>query len=95
MFGPCMCGDTMCPSCGPAQGYDPKFEVLCEKLADRLEDFLKDIVVLDAPQMDDLLETVADKIDKILDAQQRAQEEDYARQLKEEERLYDEYLRSL
>lgn len=20
MFGPCMCGDTCCPSCGPAQG---------------------------------------------------------------------------
>jgi len=20
MYGPCMCGDTQCPSCGPAQG---------------------------------------------------------------------------
>lgn len=20
-IGPCMCGDTECPSCGPAQGY--------------------------------------------------------------------------
>lgn len=23
MIGPCMCGDPYCPSCGPAQGYDP------------------------------------------------------------------------
>lgn len=22
-FGPCMCGDTNCPSCGPLQGYGP------------------------------------------------------------------------
>ena len=21
-FGPCMCGATDCPSCGPAQGYE-------------------------------------------------------------------------
>ena len=29
---PCMCGDTACPSCGPAQGYDPEFEKVCEWL---------------------------------------------------------------
>ena len=23
---PCVCGDTMCPSCGPAQGYTPACE---------------------------------------------------------------------
>lgn len=23
MTGPCMCGDTACSSCGPAQGHDP------------------------------------------------------------------------
>lgn len=28
----CMCGDMMCPSCGPAQGYDPDFETACEWL---------------------------------------------------------------
>lgn len=26
----CMCGDTMCPSCGPAQGYDPDQELVAE-----------------------------------------------------------------
>lgn len=26
---PCLCGDTNCPSCGPAQGYDPAFETVC------------------------------------------------------------------
>jgi hypothetical protein len=25
-----MCGDTNCPSCGPAQGYNPAFETVCE-----------------------------------------------------------------
>ena len=28
----CMCGDSMCPSCGPAQGYDPEFEIVTEWL---------------------------------------------------------------
>ena len=28
---PCMCADTACPSCGPAQGFDPKWEELIEK----------------------------------------------------------------
>lgn len=36
MSGPCMCGDTMCPSCGPAQGYNPQFERVCEWLEDGL-----------------------------------------------------------
>lgn len=31
-FGPCMCGDTACPSCGPAQGHDPDFDLVCEWL---------------------------------------------------------------
>ncbi len=25
---PCMCGDTACPSCGPAQGFDPVREMV-------------------------------------------------------------------
>ncbi len=33
-MGPCMCGDLNCPSCGPAQGYNPDFEVVCEYLAE-------------------------------------------------------------
>lgn len=37
---PCMCGDVMCPSCGPAQGYNPEFEALCEWIQeDVLADF--------------------------------------------------------
>lgn len=27
----CLCGDTMCWSCGPAQGFDPAFEKHFEK----------------------------------------------------------------
>lgn len=29
---PCLCGDTACPSCGPAQGYDPKYEAALEAI---------------------------------------------------------------
>jgi len=36
----CMCGDTNCPSCGPAQGFNPEFEVVCEWLDEVL---LKDL----------------------------------------------------
>jgi len=35
-FGPCMCGDTGCPSCGPAQGYDPVHEQVCEWIQETL-----------------------------------------------------------
>lgn len=28
----CMCGDTACWSCGPAQGYDPAMQAACERL---------------------------------------------------------------
>ena len=30
----CLCGDTACPSCGPAQGHDPAFEAVCEWIYD-------------------------------------------------------------
>ena len=36
----CLCGDTNCSSCGPAQGADPALERVCE--------FLDEI--LDAPE---------------------------------------------
>lgn len=31
---PCLCGDTNCPSCGPAQGYNPEAELVCEWLTE-------------------------------------------------------------
>ena len=34
----CMCGDTMCPSCGPAQGYSPEESVVEEWLSEILVD---------------------------------------------------------
>jgi len=33
---PCLCGDTNCPSCGPAQGENPVFERVCEFLDDAI-----------------------------------------------------------
>ena len=35
MTGPCLCGDTACPSCGPAQGYDPAWERLEEEMCEK------------------------------------------------------------
>ena len=34
MNGRCMCGDPYCPSCGPAQGYNPDEELVTEWLAE-------------------------------------------------------------
>ena len=39
---PCMCGDIMCPSCGPAQGYDPAFEAVVE--------WMQEVVLCDFPR---------------------------------------------
>lgn len=30
----CRCGDTNCPSCGPALGSDPAFDTVCSWLMD-------------------------------------------------------------
>jgi hypothetical protein len=90
MSGPCLCGDYMCPSCGPEQVYDPKFEALCEKLAERLDSFLRGVVALDGPQMDDLLETIVNKISTMKVAEEADYERKYYAQLKEEERLANE-----
>jgi len=38
----CLCGDTACASCGPAQGYDPAREAFVEKLYDKFS-FLGDL----------------------------------------------------
>jgi hypothetical protein len=43
MNGPCLCGATDCPSCGPAQGYDLDCEaakVLAESV---MEEWLSDV----------------------------------------------------
>ena len=34
----CMCGDACCPSCGPAQGYDPERECVEEFIAQAIGD---------------------------------------------------------
>lgn len=34
MIGMCMCGDTNCPSCGPAQGCNPDLERVQEAMAE-------------------------------------------------------------
>lgn len=49
---PCLCGDTACPSCGPAQGYDLKYEVVCDWLYDICEPFPE---MIDGQQMVDFI----------------------------------------
>ena len=43
----CMCGDTNCPSCGPAQGYDPATETVCDWVLSVLLDGFPDGFDLD------------------------------------------------
>ncbi|MFA5053339.1 MAG: hypothetical protein WC565_04735 [Parcubacteria group bacterium] len=33
---PCMCGDSCCPSCGPAQGFNPAEEIVVDYLCDHI-----------------------------------------------------------
>jgi len=33
---PCMCGDSCCPSCGPAQGFNPSEEIVVDYLCDHV-----------------------------------------------------------
>jgi hypothetical protein len=36
-----MCGDTNCPSCGPAQGYDPQLEEAIETFTEETFEFIE------------------------------------------------------
>ena len=36
---PCLCGDTACPSCGPAQGYNREEELFWDALYTRFPSF--------------------------------------------------------
>lgn len=31
----CLCGDIACPSCGPAQGFDPDYQAFTESMCER------------------------------------------------------------
>ena len=53
---PCMCGDTMCPSCGPAQGYDPGLEAVCDRIIEAIPE------IEDLPNSEILLEKIAELI---------------------------------
>jgi hypothetical protein len=86
-----MCGDTMCPSCGPAQGYDPVYEKMYETLSDRIEALCEGFRLTEA-QLDDLLEVICTKVDMYMTAIQRDDDEQFARQQEEEQRAYQEYM---
>lgn len=58
---PCTCGDTMCPSCGPAQGYDVEYQ----KRLDILADIFSDSPL--AVNQDWLIDYVAGKLGMILE----------------------------
>ena len=72
MKGPCMCGDTACPSCGPAQGYDLQFEKVVEAVCHvvNMDDVVEAddvLAVLTAlgkfTRIADLLGVLAEKVD--------------------------------
>lgn len=37
MTGPCLCGDPYCPSCGPAQGFDPDWMRFLDGLGEKFQ----------------------------------------------------------
>lgn len=53
---PCMCGDIMCPSCGPAQGYNPDLEIVM--------DFFLEKILADLPPCLDALWLAEDLVDR-------------------------------
>ena len=72
MNGPCLCGDTACPSCGPAQGHDLQFEKVVEAVCTvvNMDDLVEadDVIgVLKAlgkfPRIAALLEVIASVIE--------------------------------
>lgn len=92
MNGPCLCGDYMCPSCGPAQGYDPRYEALYDKVSEELPKFLETIASYTSGKFTeshiaDLVETVTTRISTMLAAQELDSERRFYEQLKEDERL--------
>ena len=63
-IGPCLCGDTACPSCGPAQGHDPIYEMVIEFLGELF--FPDDADEVELPTTETaFLEFVADNLARI------------------------------
>jgi hypothetical protein len=56
-IGPCLCGDTNCPSCGPAQGADPNFDMVVEWFAE--------VILADYPAFIDPLALAEDLVDRL------------------------------
>lgn len=81
-MGPCLCGDTQCPSCGPAQGNSQC--PICRAWADDCcEHVGEDGQILPAFQA---------QVDQI-EADQRAADDAYAKDLADEADLAEEYRR--
>lgn len=90
-MGPCLCGDTACPSCGPLQGYDPQFEALCDTLGDRVGAFFEGIP-LSAKEQDTIFEMIIEKVSDFLAEHERQADEEMCRQMIEDERAYNDYM---
>jgi hypothetical protein len=41
---PCICGDTACPSCGPAQGHNLVFDLVCSFFEEKILDGLNGLI---------------------------------------------------
>jgi hypothetical protein len=63
-MGPCLCGDPYCPSCGPAQGYNPERMKAEEALFEELQALLGADVMEDLEDQG-LIEFVLDREDKV------------------------------
>jgi len=81
----------MCPSCGPAQGYDSKFEALCETLGDRVGTFFEGIG-LSAKEQDSIFEVILEKVSDILAKHEQEADEEACRQMDEDDKAYQDYM---
>ena len=87
MNGPCLCGDIMCPSCGPAQGYDIQRMKLEETLVDKFKldwpALLQDIITNEQIESiqdeleEKILNIICDKVSELIAKNDLENEEDY------------------
>lgn len=62
---PCMCGDTNCPSCGPAQGYNLALDAFWDSLLEKfpgIEDLISRVdIVTEDVDVEELIEWVLEE----------------------------------
>lgn len=87
----CMCGDYMCGSCGPAQGFDPRFEKFFEEFCETSEKAKEIYAGAQDPDSDETLDLVREAAQEAYEAKYGVEDDtmynDLAADLEEEAQL--------